>query len=78
MEPISAERVRLKLLLGKFPVTKIDKDPLGPGFIFVLALPNSINMTVTVPAQADVREGDLLSVYTEVLTHANPQSTPIQ
>ena len=68
--------MRLKLLLGKFPVTKIVKAAVG--FDFVLELPNSIRMTVNVPTHADVREGDLLTIYTEVYTHAHTEPTPVQ
>jgi hypothetical protein len=66
MEP-SKDALRHKLILGKFPVTKIERSAFG--FKFVLQLPG-IKLVLDVPITADVREGDLLTLYTEVLVHA--------
>ena len=43
-----------------------------------IALGGSTTMTCTLPEHADVREGDILTFYTEVLYDANPGSTSIQ
>lgn len=61
---------RLKLFLGKFRVTRVEKQPIG--FRFFLDLPGLGGLIVDVPIQADVREGDLLTLYTEVLSNAPP------
>jgi hypothetical protein len=76
MESVDPERMRMKLALGKFRVIRITKAAVG--FDFILELPNSVYMTINVPTYADVREGDLLTLYTEVLTHANPEPPSIQ
>ena len=70
MEPTKAQ-VRLILVLGKFRVTERQHN------LMKIALGGSTTMTVTLPDGADVREGDILTLYTEVL-YANPQSTSIQ
>lgn len=70
MESVT-DKVRYVLVLGKYRVT-------ARGDTFMkLALGGSTTMTVTLPPKADVREGDILTLYTEVLTDANP-STPSQ
>ncbi len=69
-------QVRLKLLLGKFRVTKVDKTPLG--YRFALHFPGLGHMLCDVPGAADVREDDLLTLYTEILTNAPPISTSKQ
>jgi hypothetical protein len=70
MEPTRAE-MRLVLVLGKFRVTHRSEN------LMKIALGGSTTMTVTLPDQADVREGDILTLYTEVL-YALPETTPIQ
>jgi hypothetical protein len=65
------DSLRLVLVLGKFRVTE------RTNLTMKIALGGSTTMTVTLPPQADVREGDLLTLYTEVL-YANPGQTPIQ
>ena len=73
----ASPKMRLRLILGKYRVTKVAKDALG--ILFVLDLTNSVRITFdSIPPYADVREGDLLTLYTEVLTNDNPQQTPIQ
>ncbi len=52
---------RLVLVLGKFPVVK------RQGNKFTLKLGGTTEMTVIAPPMADVRDGDLLTLYTEVL-----------
>lgn len=52
---------RLVLVLGKYRVTERTNAGMK------LALGGSTTMSVTVPPIADVREGDILTLYTEVL-----------
>lgn len=73
------DQLRFKLVLGKYRVIRI--QPVPDGHAMVLDLGNSVKMTVIVPPIADVREGDLLTLYTEVLTcppsqTTNPTNTP--
>jgi hypothetical protein len=57
---------RLVLILGKFRVSeRTDKH-------FKLELGGSTTMTCTVEPYMDVKAGDLLTLYTEVLMNANP------
>jgi hypothetical protein len=70
MEPTPSP-VRLILALGKFRVTHRSEN------LMKIALGGSTTMTVTLPDHADVREGDILTLYTEVL-YANPGGPSIQ
>jgi hypothetical protein len=63
--------LRLVLVLGKFRV--LERENLQ----MKVALGGSTTMTITLPAQADVKAGDLLTFYTEVL-YAEPITPPIQ
>jgi len=63
--------MRYVLILGKYRVTERTEGAMK------LALGGSTTMTITLPPQADVREGDILTLYTEVL-HAQPEQTSIQ
>lgn len=58
-------QMRFKLVLGKYPVVRIEQS--STGLRFALALQEGIKFVVEVPANVDVREGDLLTLYTEVL-----------
>lgn len=69
-------QVRYKLVLGKFRVTKVGKAPVG--YWFHLDLPGTPGLVIEVPLHADVRENDLLTLYTEVLTDAQPFPTSKQ
>lgn len=60
-------RRRYKLELGKFQIKRVDKHPLRLGLQMALELPGLGLLICTVPASTDVREGDLLTLYTEVL-----------
>ena len=64
--------MRLVLVLGKFRVIERREN------LMKIALGGSTTMTCTLPEHADVREGDILTFYTEVLYDANPGSTSIQ
>jgi hypothetical protein len=70
MEPTKAQ-MRLVLVLGKFRVTDKTETTMK------LALGGSTTMTISIPPYADVRPGDLLTLYTEVL-YAQPSKPPIQ
>lgn len=67
----SESKIRLQLVLGKFRVINRQNN------LMKVALGGSTTMTCTLPDGADVREGDILTFYTEVL-YANPSSTSIQ
>lgn len=56
-------RRRYQLILGKFPIVEINDR------IIVLRISDSppLFIRTSVPANADVRQGDLLTLYTEVL-----------
>jgi hypothetical protein len=69
-------KVRYKLMLGKFPVREVRKSPTG--FVFLLDMLQGVKLAVEVPAHADVREGDWLTLYTEVLTNAQPSTASVQ
>lgn len=60
-----AKQSRLVLVLGKFRVKERQDRKM------VLKLGGSTEMTVMLPEHADVREGDLLTLYTEVLYAQN-------
>lgn len=70
------DRLRYKLVLAKLPVTKVEKVPTG--YRFALDMLNGVKLVVDAPMHADIREGDLLTLYTEVLAHAQPSTTSIQ
>lgn len=53
--------LRLRLVLGKYPVMERGNN------VMKVALGGSTTMTITLPDGADVRVGDLLTLYTEVL-----------
>ena len=59
-----AERMRYKLLLGKFRVGRVQE--LGALLEFSIELPGLGKLICTGP-KADVREGDLLTLYTEIM-----------
>lgn len=52
---------RIVLVLGKFRVLEREDRMMK------VALGGSTTMTVTLPEHADVKAGDLLTLYTEVL-----------
>lgn len=66
--------IRYKLVLGKYPIIRVDKTPFG--FDFTIQFPNSVRMTVSAPPTADIREGDLITLYTEILS-AQPSEPSI-
>ena len=74
MEPTQTKVGRYILTLGKYRVLERSETQMK------IALGGSTTMTVTLPSNAniDVRTGDLLTFYTEVLVNANPQPPSIQ
>lgn len=79
MEPSEAPvapKVRHRLILGKFQVTRVEKGLTG--LFFWLNLGGSVTAKVDSPITSDVRVGDLLTLYTEVYADADPGPAPIQ
>lgn len=62
-DPLPYKGPRLQLALGKFPVTRVIRTPSG--FEIGLKL-NDISVVIGAPPYADIHEGDLLTLYTEV------------
>jgi hypothetical protein len=69
-------KLRFVLVLGKFQVLKVEKGALGTKFS--LNLGSGVTITADTAVKADVRPGDLLTLYTEVLADAESSSSPIQ
>lgn len=61
--------LRLRLILGKYPVTRVEKGLTG--LLMEIALPGGMKILCDLPVTADVRLGDLLTLYTEVLADPN-------
>lgn len=70
------KQIRLKLVLGKFLVSNVSRT-VG-GHKFTLTFPGLGQIHVDVGFDVDVKEGDLLTLYTEVLSDAKSRPTPIQ
>jgi hypothetical protein len=56
--------LRQRLILGKFPVIRANS------YAVTLKLGGTTEMTFARPPRSDIREGDLLTLYTEVLFDA--------
>ena len=69
-------KMRYKVVLGKFPVVKVVQH--GAVMEWWVELPDQPITWKIIGPIADVREGDLLTFYTEVIAHAEPSGTPIQ
>ncbi len=65
-----SRRRRLQLILGKFPIVEISETH------FVLAIKDKFAFRVTRPPGCDLRHGDLLTIYTEVLTEEKSNAKP--
>lgn len=72
----NAARVRHRLILGKFQVIKV--EPGLTGMRLHINLGNSVVVVIDSPVNSDVQVGDRLTLYTEVLAHAQPEPTSIQ
>ena len=75
MEPVE-KKVRYKLLITKSQVIKVEQGALGTRFY--VQLPQGIILTADLTFEADVKQGDVLSIYTEIYAHAHPSTTSIQ
>lgn len=53
--------LRFRLVLGRFPVIRVTSTH------FVLKLGGTTEMTIEKPNYADIRYGDMLTLYTEAL-----------
>jgi hypothetical protein len=77
MEPtqtkIDANALRVRVVLGKFQVKKLDRG--SNGFKMTVDMTNGVSMRCDVPFIADVQLGDYLTFYTEIL--ADLAKTPI-
>lgn len=76
MEPAQSSCVRYRLIFGKFQVKAVTRGFTGQRF--TIDLGSSVTITVDAPLRADVKLGDLLTIYTEVLSHDQPDPAPIQ
>lgn len=79
MEPAETKitGVRYILTLGKIQVVEVNRGTLGQR-VKVNLFGSPVSATFEAPAHADIREGDLLTVYTEVLTNAHADKPQIQ
>lgn len=66
---------RFKLELGRYPVLRVNKREFGIQE-FSISL-GGVTIVIAAPKDADIHEGDLLSLYTEVAI-AIPSTTPKQ
>ena len=76
MDHTPTDSVRIRLIIGKFQVLSV--EPGLTGFKAKVAMGNSVTMTMDCPISVDVRVGDLLTFYTEVPLHAEPEPTSVQ
>ena len=74
MEPAQAS-MRLRLILGKYRV--VSTSPSLTGFRATIDFGSGVTVTIDSPIGADIKPGDLLTFYTEVL-YAEPVSPPKQ
>ena len=75
MEP-AQKKVRYKVLLDKCQITKVEHGELGCSFQAIS--PKGMGIKADLSFEADVRVGDILSIYTEIYAHAQPSATSIQ
>lgn len=65
------DKFRLQLNLGKYTVTKVE------GKTITVFMGGTTTMQFIVPDHADVRLGDILTFYTEVLTKDFPYAPTV-
>ena len=75
MEPLE-KKVRYKVLLDKCQVTRVEQGELGTSFSAIS--PKGMSIRADLSFKPDVRVGDILSIYTELLAHAQPGTTSVQ
>ena len=63
------EPLRYRLVLGKYRVTKVDRTTFLCTIVVDLL---GAKLMADVPVNSDVKVGDILTLYTEILTNANP------
>ena len=73
MEPSEAP-LRYKIVLGKFRVDRVIEK--GALLEFSIHFPGLGHVICTGP-KADIKEGDLLTLYTEVLANAKSSQPPV-
>ena len=64
-----------RLELGKYRVNRVFRS--GKGQIFSITI-DEVTLAINAPPYADIREGDLITLFTEVAINANPKPTPKQ
>lgn len=79
MEPVENKitGIRYILTLGKMQVVKVEKGTFGQK-IKVMLFGNTVSATFEAPPNADIREGDILTAYTECLTNAHADKPSVQ
>jgi flavin reductase (DIM6/NTAB) family NADH-FMN oxidoreductase RutF len=65
---------RYRLILGKFQVTGIEKGLTG--FRAKISFGSGVTLWIDCPIAADVRVGDMLTFYTEVLANEHESARP--
>lgn len=75
MEP-AENKIRYKLLLDKCQVTNVTQGELGTSFTAMS--PKGMSIRADLSFRPDIRLGDVLSIYTEVLGYAQPSTTSVQ
>ena len=75
MEP-AEKKMRLIVNLGKYQIVNVIKGTWGVKF--TIQLPNNVKLIADLPVPADIRVGDIQTLYTEVLADAIPSGTPVQ
>jgi hypothetical protein len=75
MEP-AKNKVRYKVLLDKCQITNVTLGNLGCSFHAIS--PTGMTIRADLSFRADVRVGDILSIYTELYAHDQPSTTSLQ
>lgn len=85
MEPaqdkiVPRNALRYKLILGKLRVAKVTEQtlPTGKAYKVDLQIEGRVMFSFVIGGNPDVREGDILTLYTEVLVNAKSVEAPIQ
>lgn len=73
---LTGPKLRHRLILGKYQVTSVETGLTG--LRFSVNFGNSVVVKIDSPVNSDVRVGDWLTFYTEVMAHADAGSTSIQ
>jgi hypothetical protein len=66
MQQFDPKAPRLKLILGKYPVTSVRRRPIGPGWDVTIRF-HEVSFTMSITFETiDVRPNDLVTIYTEI------------